>query len=564
MLLLALLLSCTRGNGLAPAYGHSHPVYGGTFTYADDDDIRTLDPAIAYDEVTWTAIHLVFDQLLEYDDDDQIAPGLAESWELSPDGRDWTFHLRHGVHFHNGREVTAKDVLYSWNRLFDPHLGSPAVDFFAVIDGAQDVLEDRARTLRGLRAPDSYTVTVHLTQPDRTFANAVAMTFGSVVPQEEVLARGEKWSFAPVGTGPFEVEAWSLGEKTIFAANRDYWKPGLPYLDRIIHLAHYPRSVQFLKLEAGELDQVNRLTSPDYLWIRSDPRWSQQLAEVPSIDTYGELMNVQMAPFDDVWFRRGVSAAIDRDKLAQLRNQRLRPTVSWVPPPIAGYVEWDTMSPADRVPYRYQRHDVALAKQCLAKSHYFRDGHYTGPPITYLSPSDEASTTTSQSIQQDLSLVGVPIQIKTTTFPTYLSAVGRPKTVQMAYTAWVMDYPDARNFLETNFACDNRAEDNSQNTSFYCDEQTDALLKRAAVEIDPDRRTALYKQAQARIAEAAPVAVEYHSSTISVTRPQVKGFRVDPIWTRDMSRAWLDVARGRPTPDGGPTSETVPTSQEAR
>jgi len=163
-------------------------------------------------------------------------------------------------------------------------------------------------------------------------------------------------------------------------------------------------------------------------------------------------------------------------------------------------------------------------------------------------------------VQQDLSLVGIPMVIKTTTFLTYLSAVGCFKMVQMAYTAWVMDYPDARNFLETIFACDSRAEENSQNTAFYCDEQTDALLKQAAVEVDADRRTALYEQAQARIAEAAPVAVEYHSTTISVTRPQVKGFRVDPIWTRDMSQAWLDVASGRPTPAGGP----VPAAPERR
>jgi len=562
-LTLSLSLACTRGDGLAPAAGHSTPVYGGTFTYADEDDIRTLDPAVGYDEVSWTAFRLIFDQLLSYDEQDHLGPGLAESWEVSPDGLDWVFHLRHDVHFHGdgttrGRELVAQDVVYSWTRLFDPHLGSPGADFYQVIDGATDVLDGTATSIRGLQALDPWTVTVHLTRPDSTFANAVAMTFGSVVPREAVEARGEQWSFSPVGTGPFSVADWKLGEKTVFVANRDYWQPGLPYLDRIVHLANYPRPVQFLKLEAGELDQVNRLTSPDYMWIRSDPRWSQQLSEVPSIDTYGEMMNVELPPFDDVWFRRGVAAAIDREKLGRLRNGRLRPTVSWLPPGIDGHVEWDELSAEDRVHYQYQRHDVELAKQCLDKSRYFQDGHYTGPPITYWSLADEASNTTSQSVQQDLSLVGVPLAIKTTTFPTYLSAVGRPREVQMAYTAWVMDYPDPRNFLETIFACDSRAQENSQNTSFYCDPETDELLQAAAVEVDHDRRTALYEQAQARIADAAPVAVEYHSTTISVVRPQVKGFRVDPIWTRDMSRAWLDVPEGRATPQGGPATPKRP------
>jgi ABC-type transport system substrate-binding protein len=338
------------------------------------------------------------------------------------------------------------------------------------------------------------------------------------------------------------VVSWDLGEKTIFRARADHWEPGLPYLDEIVHLAGYSRSLQLLKLEADELHQVSRLTSPDYLWIRQTPAWDAQLTVSPSIDTYAELMNTEVPPFDDVWFRRAVSTAIDRDKLARLRNQRIFPTVSWIPPTLLGNEEWDQLDREAREAYRYQRYDPVLSRECLAKSKYPQ-----GPPapIQYWAMTDESSMTTAQSIQQDLSDVGIALVIRNTTFPAYLTATGRRGEVQMAYAAWVMDYPDPRNFMDTKFRCDSRSDENSVNDSFYCNPEVDLLLDRGAVETDPDLRADLYHQAQRLVALDAPYAFTYHSSNVSVIQPYVKGFAVHPVWTRNMRAAWFDLP-----PDG--------------
>ncbi len=551
---ISLLLACGQQHIPKPA-GHTAPVYGGTFVYADEDDIRTLDPAIGYDSTSWTAGHLVFNTLLDYDDDVRLVGSLAESWEISEDGLLWTFHLRPGVRFqdwtdatgahHAGRELVAQDVIASWTRLFDPTIASPGADFFGIISGSQAVLEGEAESVSGLVAPDPLTLSVTLSSPDPTFANAVAMMFGAVVLPEAVADRGEHFAYAPVGTGPFSVTEWQLGERTVFTAHRGYFEAGLPYLDAVIHLAGYPRAVQFLKLEAGELHQLDRLTSPDYLWVKRSPMWRERLTEIPSVDTYAELMNTEVPPFDNVWFRRAVSTAINRDRLRQLRNNRLRATVSWVPPGLEGFVEWESLSEEDRGYFRYQRYDPELSRECLAKAGY-PDGY--PEPIPYWSLNDEASLTTAQSIQQDLAEVGIPLEIRNTTFPAYLSATGRRGEVAMAYGAWVMDYPDPRNFLETKFHCDNRSAENSINDSFYCNPEVDALLDAAAVEGDAARRTALYHQAHRIIAADAPYAFEYHSTAISVVQPWVRSFRVHPVWTRDMSRAWLDLPEGRATP----------------
>lgn len=528
-----------------PAAGHDTPVWGGSFRYADDDDIRTLDPAVGYDEVTWTAEHLVFNTLLDYDAEVHLVGSLAERWEVSPDGLLWTFHLRPGVRFHNGRLLVADDVLASWNRLLDPSLASPGADFFGQIEGAETVLAGEATQASGLAAPDPATVLVRLNQADPTFANSVAMLFAAVIPIEEVELRGDDWSRRPVGTGPFIVKEWLPDQRTTFVRNPDYWEEGLPYLDEVVHLARHSRSLQLLKLEAGELEEVNRLTAPDYLWIKRTPAWAPQLQEVSSIDTYGEMMNTELPPFDDVWFRRAVSAAIDREKLKKLRNGRQRPTVSWVPPPLEGNAEWETLDADERQAYRYQRHDPDLARECMEKAGY-PDGY--PEPIPYWTLNDEASRTTSQSIQQDLAGIGVQIEIKNTTFPAYLSATGSRHTVPMSYIAWVMDYPNPKNFLETKFHCKSRSDENTLNDSFYCNPEVDRLLDEAAAELDPVAAGKIYRAAQAIIAEDAPYAFEYHSTQLSVTQPYVRGFVLHPVWTRDMTHAWLDLPEGRPAP----------------
>jgi ABC-type transport system substrate-binding protein len=277
------------------------------------------------------------------------------------------------------------------------------------------------------------------------------------------------------------------------------------------------------------------VSAPDYLWMRQDPVWSKQLVLTPQIDTYGELMNVEMKPFDNVWFRRAVSSAIDRSKIQRLRNGRVSPTSSWIPPGLDGYEEGQP----------YQTYDPALAKECMKKAGY-PDGY--PDVIPYLSITDESSRLTAESIQQDLAAIGVRIEIRSVTFPVYLTSTGRKDTVPFAYTAWVMDYPHPSNFLQTRFACDQIADENSNNDSRYCNPEVDALFARAMAEPDPDAQVALWKEAQRRVLEDAPYAVEYHSVVTTVTHPTLKGFRPNPIYSRDMRRVWLDLPTGRSAP----------------
>jgi ABC-type transport system substrate-binding protein len=348
-----------------------------------------------------------------------------------------------------------------------------------------------------------------------------------------------------VGTGPFRLGSRVVGERTEFVRNDDYWEPGLPYLDEVVFLSGYPRTLQFMKMENDELHHVNRLTSPDYIWVKRTPGWAAQLDEFPQVDTYGELMNTEMPPFDDVWFRRAVSTAIDREKLKKLRNGRINPTVSWVPPALDGHLRWDDMPADEREDFKYQRFDPALSRECLSRSGY-ADG--LPAPITYWAIDSEGSLTTSLSVQQDLAKVGIQMEIKLVNQTTYFTATGMRGTVPFAYTAWVMDYPHQRNFLEARFHSKMVADENSTNDSFYVNPEVDALLDAAAISTDPAVARSLFREAHGIIARDAPYAFEYHSIGVSVTQPYVRGFQAHPVYNRELRRTWFDLPEGRAHP----------------
>ena len=209
------------------ASGAMEPQKGGAITVVYKDDLATLDPAIGYDWTNWPTIKMVFDGLLDYDDTTNIMPRLAESMpEVSDDGTVYTFKLRQGVKFQNGREFTADDVVYTITRVLDPKTGSPGAGFYVGIKGAQDFIDGKATSVEGIKALDQYTVQFTLSQPDVTFLNKMALNFAFIVPKEEVEKAGENFGHVPVGTGPFKLTEWQPGQYLAFERNPDYFYRG--------------------------------------------------------------------------------------------------------------------------------------------------------------------------------------------------------------------------------------------------------------------------------------------------------------------------------------------------
>ena len=190
---------------------------GGEIVITYKDDVSTLDPAIGYDWQNWSMIKSLFDGLMDYKPGTtELVPDLAESYEISPDGKTFTFKIRPGVKFGNGREVTAEDVKYSIERVVNPETQSPGAGFFGSIAGFDEMSAGEADSLSGVTVVDPMTIKFELSRPDATFLHVMALNFAHVVPKEEVEKWGADFGKHPVGSGAFNLTEWTLGQRLVF------------------------------------------------------------------------------------------------------------------------------------------------------------------------------------------------------------------------------------------------------------------------------------------------------------------------------------------------------------
>jgi ABC-type transport system substrate-binding protein len=219
----------------APAPLASMSKQGGAAVITFNNDLTTLDPQVGYDWQNWSAIKSIFDGLMDYKPGTtELEPDLAESYAVSEDGRTYTFKLRDGVKFHNGRPLMASDVKYSLERAINPATQSPGGGYYSMIKGVDDLTAGRARELSGIVTPDDRTVVFTLTRPDATFLHLLALNFAHVVPKEEVEKYGADFGKKPVGTGAFKFVEWVPGQRIVLERNTQYFRKGIPYLDKLI------------------------------------------------------------------------------------------------------------------------------------------------------------------------------------------------------------------------------------------------------------------------------------------------------------------------------------------
>jgi peptide/nickel transport system substrate-binding protein len=522
--------------------GDEAPRSGGTFVFSAASNVRTLDPFIAYDELSYTAIRLLFDGLLDYDYDGQLVPSLAVAMpEISPDGKVFTFHLREGVRFHNGRELTAADVNWSMHKMLAEGTSSPGYPFFKSLEGVEAYHAGRAPRVAGIERVDRYTIAFHLTEPDRTFLNALAMPFAYPVPRENY----ERWAkqsesavgMHPVGTGPFVLREWERGVQLVFERNRAYWRRGEAHPDRMIYLENLSDEVPVARFRNGDLDILTGAPSVHYLFFKQSEAWEPFLDEAPGPTIVGLALNCEMPPFDNVHVRRAVAFALDRDAMKQMLQGRAMPAGQALPSLSPGF---DPALPS------LQRLDLERAREEMRLAGY-PDG--LPEPVTIMIGEGPGSLRLAQLWQQDLARIGIEVQLRQVSFATYLEQTGKPRTVQAFTSAWHMDFPDPSNILDVLFNSRAIRPENSENRSFYRNPELDALLDRARVEVDPDARLALYRRANEIVTRDAPWAFLYTPLEMEVWQPYVKGYRPHPIWTNEYRQVWLDLPRHRVDPD---------------
>ncbi|HQU69256.1 MAG TPA: ABC transporter substrate-binding protein [Albidovulum sp.] len=496
---------------------------GGAIVITYKDDVATLDPAIGYDWQNWSMIKSLFDGLMDYaPGTTELRPGLAESYEMSADGLSYTFKLRAGVKFHNGREMTADDVKYSLDRVTDPATQSPGAGFFASIAGYDEAASGAAKGLSGVTVVDPLTVKIDLMRPDATFLHVMALNFAAVVPKEVVEEFGADFGKNPVGTGSFKLANWTIGQSLTFEKNADNWRPGVPYLDKITFEIGQEPVVALLRLQNGEVDVPGDGIPPaKFQEVMADPEQAARVVEGGQLHTGYITMNVNTPPFDKVEVRRAVNMALNKDRIVQMINNRAVPATQPLPPSMPGYT-------ADYAGYAF---DVEAAKKLMADAGY-ADGVTTQLFVMNTDPNPRIA----QAIQQDLDAIGIKAEIKSLAQANVIEAGGNGSApmIWSGGMAWIADFPDPSNFYGPILGCGG-AGDGGWNWSKYCNADLDTLATAADSMAKPEEAEARLKawsDIYMKVMEDAPWAPVFNEQRFTMKSPRMGGddkLYVDPV-----------------------------------
>jgi ABC-type transport system substrate-binding protein len=524
--------------------GSTTPHHGGTFVFWHESDVHGLDPHVSYDELSGMALKLMFEGLIDYDDELHFVPRLArELPEVSEDGLVYTFRLRQGVHFHNGRELVAEDVRWSMEHMLHPDTHSPGVGFYELIAGLDEFRDRRAEHIRGIEVLDPLTVRFTLSRPDQTFMNAMAMMFAYPVPRESYEAHPDDVGRHPIGTGAYILETWEPGVRITFRRNPDFFIPGQPYCDHMVYELNLSRSSAFMRFVTADVDSIHRQSSTDYLWLRAQAAWRPYWVETPVLDMYGLVMNTELEPFTNVHVRRALSFAIDRERWQRAKQNRF--LVNGLPLPPNMVPAGSTVTPQTYDLVR-AREEMALAGHPVRQvgERWVAEGLEDQPIQLWLTEGDSGRVW-GELAQQDLAAIGLEIEVRQVSFPIWLSETGHRRTAALLLGGWSADFPDPSNFLDVLFHSRSIHETASENRSFYHRAEVDDLLDSARVERDRSARATLYDQAMGVVVEDAPWAFILTDLKLYAWQPYVRNYRPHPVWDQMYRDVWLDLPRQR-------------------
>ena len=506
----------------APTWGQGGG--GGTMIVTFKDDISTLDPAIGYDWQNWSIIKSISDGLMDYEPaTTNLAPHLAESFAVSSDGTTYTFRLRRGVRFHNGREVVAGDVKYTIERVLNPKTQSPGAGFFGGIKGAKAYSEGKAAEVAGIKVGGKYTVSIALDKPNAAFLHTMALNFSHVVPKEAVTKAGADFGHKPVGTGAFMVKQWTLGQRLVLVRNPNYFLRGRPYLNQITFQVGVEPNVAFLRLQRKEVDILGDGIPPaDFVKVMGDRALRALVAVGEQLQTGYVTINTQVEPLNDVRVRRALNMAIDKSRIVRIINNRAVPANQVLPPLMPGYEKGYTGYPFDR----------AQAKKLLAEA-----GYPNGFRTTLYANNTDPNPRIAQAIQQDLAAVGVKVELKTLAQSTVIEAGGTKGQAPLIWSggmAWIADYPDPNNFYWPILSCDSLAP-GTWNWAWYCNRDVEKMVTDADAMVQPGQaaaRAAKFQQIYRKVMSDAPWIPIFNERRYTMHSARLGGARgifVDPI-----------------------------------
>lgn len=509
---------------------------GGTYRRPLRDNPTSLDPARTADIYAYTVIQQLFDGLVQFDSHLTPVPAIAGFWEASADGLVWTFSLRQGVKFHNGREVTAEDFVYSFTRLLDPGVQSPVANFFKHIRGAAAFQQGTVTQVEGLQALDRSTLRIVLQEPYAPFLSILAMANAKVVPREEVEQRGEQFGRQPVGSGPFRLRGWEQNQQIVVQAFEPYYE-GRPFLDQIIFTIGKKDVDTLQAFLQGEVEE-SVVPISKAAEVRTDERYrSYTHVQKPALHLLYIGFNMHKTPFMNPKVRQAFNYAIDEEAIVRdIRGPGSIVAHNILPPGMPGYI------PA-RLGYAY---NPQRAKELLAEEGYPGG---KGLPVMDLWYSSKEETTPRELAAYGayLAEIGVTLEIHEAESWQVLDALLKEGKASMFRLGWHSDIPDPDHFFFPLLFSTSKT-----NRGAYENPQLDRLITAARQETKYLRRIALYREIEQIAIADAPWINQHHRVFEYLYQPYVQGVESSSLGAQyiPMKKVWLRKPASQTTMHG--------------
>ncbi len=503
------------------------------FRYNEAAGIASLDPIFASKVENIWAVNQLYNGLIQMDDELQIQPCIAKSWDISEDGLTYSFHLRTDVYFHDdevfeggkGRKVVASDFVHSLFRILNPDESSPGLWIFNNIDRTAG---------KGFEALNDSTLEIHLLHPFPPFLGLLTMQYCSVVPFEATEKYGRDFRSHPVGTGPFKFKIWKEGAKLVFIKNDNYFEKdddgnSLPYLDAVTVSFLSEKQVVFLEFSKGTLDMVSGLDQmpKDEVLLHTgalNPLYKGKfrLETLPYLKTdyLGILVDpnsdlVKNSPLKLKAVRQAINYGIDRQQMiTYLRNNIGAPANSGIVP--RGMPSFD----AKKVKGYTYNPDRATA---LLNAAGF-NGNNELPEITITTSKNYREM--CEFMQHQLGEIGIKIKIDVQQ-AINLSELIATARVNLFRKNWLADYPDAENFLALFYS--RNFSPVGPNYTHFSSEEYDELYEKAQLEVNDTIRFKYYQQMDQIIIEEAPIVPLYYDDVIRLVHNNISGLSTNPM-----------------------------------
>jgi oligopeptide transport system substrate-binding protein len=493
-----------------------------TLTFVLHNEPDGIDPNITSNSFASPFLSNAFEGLVRTNSNNELEPGLAESWEISEDGLTYTFHLRDGLKWSDGTDLTSADFAYSIERVLTPETAAQYVNMVTEYIKGADAFYNGEGTFEdvGVKTPDPLTLVIELSAPAPFFLDILSMFVYSPVQKATIETNGDQWTLKPesyIVSGPFRITELNLGESVVMEKNEYYWQADAVKLDKINFRYIKEQATALTAFQAGEIDGFREVPLDDVPQLKAE---SDEFYVLPTFATTYYLINNEKAPYDNPLVRKALNLALDRQSL--IENVLLssdQPASALVSPGSA----------VDGQDYTEGRPDYGItatadvegARAALAEAGY-PDGE--GFPTMQLSyyTNPQVKKVVEAMAQMFKDNLNIDVEISTEEWAVYYTNV-QAGNYEVAAMGWGADYQHPMTFFPL-FVTDDQT-----NNSRYGNPDYDAMVAEARNEIDPVKGVELMRAAEDILMNDYPMIPLYHRSTNLMMKEYVKGWYLTPL-----------------------------------